>query len=164
MSCCGCECCSDCRERFVNGVRRIFRPQVPVEQAPEEQPQQQPEQQREPEEHTAAAEAPAPQPSVPGTAVQSPSDSETGGLTSSVGDATDTEGRLSAVISPTSSSLTVVSPVTMSSDSREDRAAQDAGSSSGLSSSTLESDAPAAGTAAAGTAKTVSHCSTDGAL
>ncbi|KAL1426650.1 hypothetical protein MTO96_018122 [Rhipicephalus appendiculatus] len=137
MSCCGCKCCSDAREWLRTRVRRLFGSATLEEEASA----QKPEQQRRPEEHATAAETLASQPSVPGTAVQSPSDSEGGGLTPSVGDATDTEGLLSAVVSPTSSSLTQVTPTTASSDSREDKATQDAGSSSGLSSSTLGSEA-----------------------
>ncbi|KAH7983125.1 hypothetical protein HPB52_009422 [Rhipicephalus sanguineus] len=140
MTCCVCKRCSDALEWLRTLVRRLFGSPTPEEEASAQQqsPEQQTERQRGPEEHAAAAET---QPSVPEAAVQSPSDSEGGGLAPSVGDTTDTEGLLSAVMSPTSSSLTQVTPTTASSGSREDRAAQDAGSSSGLSSSTLESDA-----------------------
>ncbi|XP_037570518.1 uncharacterized protein LOC119452416 [Dermacentor silvarum] len=158
MSCCGCKCCSHTRERLRSRLRRLFespqRPeQVPEKQSPVLQPQQQPDQQQGPEQDAATAEKSTSPPFVPGTAVQSPSDSEAG-VTSSLGDTTDTEGRLSTVLSPTGSSLTVISPMTTSSDSREGAPPQEGGSSSGLSSTTPESDAHLSGNTAAGTVKT----------
>ncbi|XP_075535030.1 uncharacterized protein LOC142570533 isoform X2 [Dermacentor variabilis] len=160
MSCCGCKCCSHARERLRSRLPWLFGSAQRLEQAPEQQqsPEQQPEQQPEPpqqglEKDSPAADKPTSLPSVPGTAVQSPSDSEAA-VTSSLGETTDTEGRLSTAISPAGSSLTVVSPATTSSESREGPPAQVASSSSGLSSTTPESDAPLTATTAAGTVET----------
>ncbi|XP_050052363.1 uncharacterized protein [Dermacentor andersoni] len=160
MSCCGCKCCSHTRDRLRSRLPWLFGSAQRLEQAPEQQriPEQQPQQQPEPaqqglEKDAPAAEKPTSLPSVPGTAVQSPSDSEAI-VTSSVGETTDTEGLLPTVISPSDSSLTVVSPATTSSESREGPPAQVASSSSGLSSTTPENDAPSTATAAAGTVET----------